>query len=413
MGKIEQTDGSSKGQKYISDRIYVNISYDDNDRAKSIIGKSSLIWDPNYKCCFVNTIEDYNKIKHLEPAPEIITNDFQIKGSPEREFKQVLEQAGLIIPGLPILDGQKHRVQILGKGPKNRSGVYHGYADGRPSGFFQNYVTGVKSSWTFGGEIEGLVQVTKAEMAQRQYNKEFELKIIQAEIADKASFIWENIDKPEKDIQHPYLNSKEIKIHGAKINENGLVVVPLKDELKKLTSLQFIDENGNKTFLSDGKVWGSSHQIGFIRDKDTIFLAEGFSTGATINEQLGCSGYCAMNSGNLIEIAKMIKKKHPYNKVLIACDNDFHNEYNAGLEKGKEAAKIIGEKAIIAVPNFRPGVKGSDWNDFYKNEGQEVFLKSFENLGVKKKEKELERIKFNFKKKKKSKLNKVSKYVRR
>ena len=71
----------------------------------------------------------------------------------------------------------------------------------------------------------------------------------------------------------------------------------------------------------------------------------------------------AMNCGNLLPIALTIRDAHPHDAIVIAGDNDRHTEGNPGRTKANEAARAIG--AQVAIPEFPPGVAGTDFNDLY------------------------------------------------
>lgn len=60
-------------------------------------------------------------------------------GDAQAEFHDALTQAGLIVKGLPVMDGKRHRVATLEDKKGQKSGVYRGFLDRRPGGWFINY----------------------------------------------------------------------------------------------------------------------------------------------------------------------------------------------------------------------------------------------------------------------------------
>ncbi len=371
-------------------RFYIEIPYKEKERAENILGKK-VPYDFRQECNYVDTSAEFEKIKHLDGALQENRNEtIRYTSSPEQEFKLVLEQAGLVIDGLPIMDGKKRRVQLQGKGPKNRSGEYHGFLDGRPAGRYKNYLTGVKENWSYQGKIEGSLKVNKAEIAQKNYDRFVEKESDFRDVVKKAKSIWDSIDSEEMPKNHAYLTKKGIKLHGGRISNKGLVVLPLRNTSYQLTNLQFINEDGEKKFLSGGRIMGSFFQIGFINERSTIVICEGFSTGATLNELLNHPVICAINSANLVDVTAAIREKYPHNKIVIAADNDIDipedKGGNAGMKKATEAAKGI-EKCSIAFPEFLPGEKGTDWNDFEKLKGIDASLEALKGQGIKAKRK--------------------------
>src|SRR5436305_7051384 len=69
--------------------------------------------------------------------------DYQAQEDAIRQFADVLADAGLVLKGLPIMDGRLHHVPTLGaKTKSDNAGVYVGHLDGGvPAGWFNNYRT--------------------------------------------------------------------------------------------------------------------------------------------------------------------------------------------------------------------------------------------------------------------------------
>jgi putative DNA primase/helicase len=78
-----------------------------------------------------------------------------------------------------------------------------------------------------------------------------------------------------------------------------LVPVHVKD---KLTSLQFIEEDGTKRFLSGGEIKGGCCILG--SPAEVICIAGGYATGCTIHEATGHAVVVAFNAGNLMQRRK-------------------------------------------------------------------------------------------------------------
>ena len=100
-------------------------------------------------------------------------------------------------------------------------------------------------------------------------------------------------------------------------------------------------------------------------------ICEGYATGASIHEATGHAVICAMNSGNLSEVAKSARELWPQREIIIAADNDQLTDGNPGLTKATAAAKS--NAARLAVPQFNDNAsKPTDFNDLAIAESLDV-----------------------------------------
>lgn len=182
-----------------------------------------------------------------------------------------------------------------------------------------------------------------------------------------AMEIWSQAQYSLKD-DHNYLIKQSINAYGIKIHKDSLAI-PLYDEDQQLQSLQFIDPEGRKRFLPGGRVAGCYFSIGNIKNARALCVAEGFATSATIYEATGYPIAVAFNAGNLIAVAKIMRKKFPNLPVIICADDDFKTIGNPGLTKAIEAANIV--DGTIAIPEFDDGRPdwATDFNDMMKLKG--------------------------------------------
>ena len=160
---------------------------------------------------------------------------------------------------------------------------------------------------------------------------------------------------------HPYLSKKGVKHHGLRVL-GGLLLVPLRDANGVLHSLQTITAEGDKRFLSGGRVKACYHSIG--RPSGRIVVAEGYATAATIHEDTGSAVAVAFNSGNLLPVAKTLRSKYPCIDLVIAADDDWQTPGNPGLTAATEAARQVG--VLLAVPDFsglQRAPTDTDFND--------------------------------------------------
>jgi putative DNA primase/helicase len=154
---------------------------------------------------------------------------------------------------------------------------------------------------------------------------------------DNALAIWKAA-KPAPD-NHPYLAKKGVRNHGLRVHR-GTLVIPLRDSTGILHSLQFIDEAGNKRFLSGGRKKACYFAIG--KPENCLCMAEGYATAASIYEATGFAVAVAFDTGNLAAVAQALRTKFPQTKIILCADNDTETEGNPGLTKAREAAQKIG-----------------------------------------------------------------------
>ncbi len=279
----------------------------------------------------------------------------------EAAFADAMAQAGLITQDPVIADGSLHRIHIEGHRRGTKNGAYVLHADGKSAGWFQDFVTGTRATWKAAGQWKPDPDA-KRRMDQAKAQRRAEEEARHQEAASRAARIWEQATECES---HPYLDLKHVKPCGLRVKGNSLLI-PLRDSWGRLWSLQRIDPDGdgfNKRFMTGGRTKGLMHWIG--NGTQTIFIAEGYATGATLAERTGFGAYVAFTAGNLLAVATELREIFPNRRIIIAGDAD-----SVGRAKAEEAAKVA--KAELSIPEFPDGVTGSDWNDLAIAEGAHV-----------------------------------------
>ncbi len=257
---------------------------------------------------------------------------------------------GMTPPNTLVLDGVLHRF-------KDESGkqncYYVAYVDGRAAGMIGNWKTGLKFNWKAEGNYPKLTETQRTEFKleqqkQQQLRKAAE-NLRHDKAAQKAAHIWKQ-SKPVT--QHPYLAKKRIDHHSARIHINSLVIPIFNNGV--LASLQFIDQDGGKIFLTGGKLKGSYSQLGSYEPDKPILICEGFGTGASLQESTENPVYVAFSANNLKAVAVCVRSLYPMNDIIIMGDNDLSE---VGQDAARQAALSIGGDCLI------PPTLGHDWND--------------------------------------------------
>ena len=148
----------------------------------------------------------------------------------------------------------------------------------------------------------------------------------------------------------------------------------------KLTSLQFIEEDGTKRFLSGGEIKGGCCILG--APAEVICIAEGYATGCSIHEATGHAVAVAFNAGNLMHVAQAMRQRYKQATLILCADNDQWTEGNPGLTKAMEAATAV--DALLAVPDFSGcdmSSRPTDFNDLHVLAGKEAVSQAIAAAG--------------------------------
>ena len=194
--------------------------------------------------------------------------------------------------------------------------------------------------------------------AEAEKNRQAEEKLFrekQQNAERSAQQIWQR-NLPAS-ANHPYLIKKGItessiisQLRQGMYKGNDNLIIPVLNN-QKIVSLQFINQSGEKRFLSGGRMQGSYTIIGDSkRINQGVVLAEGVATAASINQATGYPVIVAFNAGNLRPVAEQMKQVlNADTSVIIAADNDVSR---TGINHAKEAASLFGNQARVIMPEF-------------------------------------------------------------
>lgn len=289
-------------------------------------------------------------------------------------FIEAMRTAG-IDPGATsiIADGTVYRFRGPGDKPGRENCWYVLYEHG---GAFGSWRLGINGKWR-----NGVARLTKQERDKLdeqikavQAKSEAERKNLQNAAALKAQKLWNVAASVSAADQHDYLARKHIEPHGVRRLGKALVIPVLNLESDEIVNLQFIDGSGNKRFLEHGRVAGcycpltdqsnqASHGIA------RWAIAEGFATSATVFEAMSLPTAVAFNAGNLIAVAKALRKKYRKAEIILCADDDRETAGNPGVTKALEAVRAVDGRLLI--PRFADGGKGTDFNDLASEVGLE------------------------------------------
>lgn len=295
------------------------------------------------------------------------------------QFRDAMRAAGLEPPDV-IEPGKLHRFPGVGKRNGNTAGWCKLFDDGL-GGCFGDWSSCFSENWQAKRDkpfspVER--EAFKRHVAEAQAQAVAERKARQAEAANKAATIWNAAQPAPGD--HPYLARKGIEAHGARLH-NGALLIPMR-EGGELHSLQFIGPDGDKRFLTGGRVAGCYFNIGSTQGASALCIAEGFATGATIHEATGHPVAVAFNAGNLKAVAQAMRERFPALPLIVCADDDASTYGNPGLTKANEATQAFG--GLLAVPDFgheRPA-GATDFNDMAAARGMEEVRDAIKNAAA-------------------------------
>lgn len=264
----------------------------------------------------------------------------------ELVFRDELQSVFGRLDWLPVADGSIHRFHVPGDRTGTENGWYVLFADGIASGCFGSWKAGTSHIWSSrepANPVEAEQVRQRIEQARRQ--REAEQHQRQQQAARYAGWRWENARRADPD--HPYLVAKQIRPHGLR-QHNGELLVPLYSA-GLLVNLQRIALDGTKRFLSGGQVKGCYSPLGSLGN-GPLYVCEGWATGATLHQHSGCAVACAMNAGNLKQVALALRARHPAAEIVIAGDDDRQTEGNPGRAAATAAALAVG--GLVTFPDW-------------------------------------------------------------
>lgn len=293
------------------------------------------------------------------------------------QFRAAIEAAGLI-PPLEIIPGKLHRFPGRGKSNGNTAGWLKLFPD-EQGGVFGDWIDESSFEWhARNGKDASPVEreAFRRQVALAKQEREAEQERLQAEARRVASQRWATSPRASSDFT--YLTRKKIKPHGVRLHDGNLIV-PLRDTEGTTHSLQTISPDGEKRFLSGGRVAGCYFAIGDMSCALILCVVEGFATGATIHEATGYPVAVAFNCGNLKAVAEALRKKFPDVRIVIGGDNDFRTEGNPGMVKANDAARSVGGDALFPVFGVDRPDTATDFNDLAALNGLEAVRNQIES----------------------------------
>jgi len=184
------------------------------------------------------------------PPPE------KLVAPPEAQLIDAMRAAGLEPPDEILMDGKIHRFKSGTKGTPgiDKPGWYLVFGDGIPAGRFGCWRMGMEVTWRadVGRKLTEFEEMAHARRINESKVLREAAQERQHQIASETvEKIWLSGVAAHPD--HPYLKRKGIQTHGVRTTGDGRLMVPLYDQDRKLSTLQYIDDQGGKHYHPGGQ----------------------------------------------------------------------------------------------------------------------------------------------------------------
>lgn len=193
----------------------------------------------------------------------------------------------------------------------------------------------------------------------------------QATFARLYAGIRQNVTQGESE----YLQSKWLTGFKYPLMPDGSLLLELVDESGAVAAAQTITPQGEKRLLTGSAKRGAYHAVNAPESPQSVLIAEGLATALSVHlMRPDALTVAAIDAGNLLPVAEVMRRKYPQAQIIIAADNDHHQ--NGEANTGREAA----EKAALSVAGWvsmPPTDYKADWNDFHQQNGPEAAAVAF------------------------------------
>jgi phage/plasmid primase-like uncharacterized protein len=145
------------------------------------------------------------------------------------------------------------------------------------------------------------------------------------------------------------------------------ICYPLHNVNGTYVGLQRIYADGAKKLtssLAEGQYKGAFAVIGDLAASETVYVAEGFATAASIFLATGKPVVIVYSAGNIEAVCSQLTARYEDHTFIICADNDASPSGNTGVFKAFEAAKKLGLSVLVP-----PTLGQADFNDWHLDAG--------------------------------------------
>lgn len=164
---------------------------------------------------------------------------------------------------------------------------------------------------------------------------------------------------------------------------DGSLLLALSDVSGAVTAAQTITPMGEKRLLTGSAKKGAFHAINAQEKPQSIIIAEGLASALTAHlMRPDTLTVAAIDAGNLLPVAQLMRQQHPDAQIIIAGDNDWHSpgeldengkpKQNIGLISAEKSAKSV--NGWVSLP---PTEYEADWDDYRQQIGLNAAIAVF------------------------------------
>ncbi|WP_314139853.1 DUF927 domain-containing protein [Buttiauxella noackiae] len=219
------------------------------------------------------------------------------------------------------------------------------------------------------------------EAERQQREQERDQKVAEDAVKRRNAFTTRYQALAEKAVpgESEYLKAKELRGFTFPVLPDGSLLLTLVDDSGDVTAAQTITPQGEKRLVIGSTKRGAYHAVNAPEAPQTVLIAEGLAT--ALSAHLMCPdalAVAAIDAGNLLPVAELMRKKYPGDKIVLIADNDQQTGGSeiGGTNIGKEAA----EKAALSVAGWvslPPTDDKADWDDYRQQNGLEAATQAF------------------------------------
>ncbi|EGX7443825.1 DUF927 domain-containing protein [Salmonella enterica] len=171
-----------------------------------------------------------------------------------------------------------------------------------------------------------------------------------------------------------YLIAKGLNGFTFPILSDGSLLLALVDGSGAVTAAQTITPRGEKRLLTGSAKRGSYHAVSAPEVPQTVLIAEGLATALTCHLiRPDALTVAAIDAGNLLPVAEVMRRKYPQAQIIIAADNDHHDDQpNTGKTAAEKAASSVAGWVSLPPTDYK-----ADWNDHHQRNGLEAATAAF------------------------------------
>ncbi len=284
------------------------------------------------------------------------------------DFRQSMRESGIHYDG-EILNNEKcNRFPGIGKPKSNTDGWYIFKGD---HGAFGDWSSDISRRWvaddsTFSSKEKSQLQAKTLTLREEVYTQS-------AKMAQEA---WSQLELKgiSEYLEKKCLNStSSLDIRFYRDHEEAYIAVPIRDTKGALCSFEKIYDHGlwhsqgGKRGFKGGKRKGNFHVFGKLTPHASVYITEGFATGASVHLATNLPTIVCFGINNIELVVQNLRQAHPTISLRIAGDvND------------KDRTNVIAQGLGISTffPTFsNPEGNLKDWNDLHVHEGLEAVVK--------------------------------------